>query len=192
MREDTEMTKNTKMTLLVLLAAALVIPLADLQAREAPSVIRVWDEHPLVGARVRVSAVNRTRYQVLGTVDRLDPDTLVVLERWIRGQHHRVAIPLAAIVKLELSSSGKQWSKDGAEIGAGTGAVAGVIIDAGIDDDNGGIEGTLIGGVVSALFGAVLGGSVGGAASGESWEEVPMYVVYESLKSRREPAPRVA
>lgn len=140
--------------------AALLMPAAA-AAQEAPAAVAV-------GSRVRVIAPGVTSAAVVGTVVRLDSVTLAVARDRL---HDTLAVPIAAVARIEASVYHTNRAPLIAGIGAGTGFVTGLTLGLGAGDDPPGTPNGKTGfhkGLVWGGIGAVLG-AVGGYFIGASW-----------------------
>lgn len=129
---------------------------------------RVSGQEPPAGARVRVQTSGPDERPLIGRLEQLAEDRLVLR---VKDQAEPVVIARADVVKLEVSQ-GRRVGK-GALIGAGCGAAAGAafaiaVCRPGVDCDPGGYA-LLFGGTAAGL-GAVVGAIAG---SGERWRESP-------------------
>lgn len=128
------------------------------------------------GQRVRVhSALARTP-ELIGGVQAIGPDTLVV--RYVEGggASAATAIPLAYISQLEVSrGQHSRWLR-GLVIGLAAGATTGVILGATSEGDwlFSKSDLALMGAVVMAPVGGAVGLVVGALTKSERWETVPV------------------
>ena len=169
----------------ILVAILAFVPLASVTAQEPPPV--------KVGDRVRVTAPDLGRRE--GTVQLLTTDSLVMRLKeyggWpvysargmpnisARGMPNRLAIPLASVTRLELSTPGGSRAGRGALIGLALGGIGGAV-GAGaacasstfFRDDSGGCA--VMGFAVFGASGALLGAIIGAMTTSTRWEEVPL------------------
>jgi hypothetical protein len=173
-------------TRMVWLAAALVVTMSvEALAQDEPTVG--------VGSRVRVSAPEVAGDELIGTVDTVRNDTLVVLAGdpsvlWI--------VPFPSIAKLEVSSGKRSHAGRGAGIGFLAGLVIGGAIGYASGDENCGGSGwgslciekselAVAAGLGFGLVGIGIGALVGSGFEAERWAYVPL----ENI--RVGPAPQV-
>ncbi len=128
-----------------------------------------------VGDRVRVTTPDVRRRQ--GTVQLLTTDSLVMRPKY--GAPHRLAVPLAAVTRLELSVPGGSRAGRGALIGLGVAGLGGAVLggaacasDPWFQDAAGACA--AIGFGVFGASGALLGAIIGAMITGTRWEEVPL------------------
>ncbi len=151
----------------ILVAILAFVPLTSATAQEPPSV--------KVGDRVRVTAPDLRRRE--GTVQLLTTDSLVMRPEY--GAPHRLAIPLASITSLELSTPGGSRAGQGALIGLALGGVGGAFAAAAACPSDQFLKASAgacaIGGaVIVGAGGALVGAIVGAMITGTRWEEVPL------------------
>ncbi len=151
----------------ILVAILAFVPLTSATAQEPPPV--------KVGDQVRVTATDLGRRE--GTVQLLTTDSLVMRPEY--GAPNRLAIPLASVTRLELSTPGGSRAGRGALIGLALGGFGGAAA-AGtacgnstlFEDDAGACA--AIGFGVFGASGALVGAIVGSMITGGRWEEVPL------------------
>ncbi len=124
------------------------------------------------GARVRVTAQDLNISRSIGEVERVDPDTLV-----INLETSQMAIPMAAVQRIDISRGLKSNTLKGTLYGAlagglAFGTVAGVLIEG---DDFWGL-GVFIYAVSGLAAGAGLGALIGSGWHTEHWNQVPLPV----------------
>ena len=180
----------------ILVAILAFVPLASATAQEPPPV--------KVGDRVRVTAPDVRRRE--GTVQLLTTDSLVmrpVYGAWpvysayvapkysAYGAPNRLAIPLASITSLELSTPGGSRMGQGALIGLAIGGIGGAVAagtacgsDPWFRDAAGACA--AIGFGVFGASGALLGAIVGAMITGTRWEEVPLDRLRVSVGPQRD------
>lgn len=155
----------------------LVLPLVA-----APLVAQVSTVRPVIpyGAalsgevRVRAPAIAKSR--IFGTVQRANPDTLVLRSVTPAGADTVLAIPVAAISRLQVSTG----TRSNAGKGLGIGLLAGGLAGAGIGALSCRDEGNLLGssgcakilGILGAGAGAILGVIIGSTSRSDVWGEV--------------------
>ncbi|MGD2152448.1 MAG: hypothetical protein PVG79_04220 [Gemmatimonadales bacterium] len=125
-----------------------------------------------VGDRVRVRA--QTLYgPLVGAVTALSADTLHIQ---IEQQATTVAIPLAAVTRIEVSRGRKSNFLRGVALGGVVGALAGVFAGfiTGEDSMLTPPEAALACGTVGAGAGALVGGIIGAATGTDRWVAVPL------------------
>ena len=162
--------------------AALCLTLAFLSAGYAPAAAQ---SAVAPGARVRITAPYLDRE--IGTLIALTADTL--LARGPRGD--TLAVPVAAISRLEVSRGRRKHTWRGAGIGLLVGTAAGAAISAAtyhesdrscpatdsfcgfdVSPDRG--ETVIAGAVLGGALGAAVGGVVGASRRKEAWRVVPL------------------
>ena len=136
------------------------------------------ESSPVVpGARVRIKARSVSKHRLVGTVVTVGPDTLQ-----FRSKKHAapLAIPIASLEKLDVSTGSKGNFANGAIMGLVSGGAVGAIIGLAAGDDESGflqfsaqdkaaMAGGLLGGV-GLLFGAAIGASI----KSDKWESVSL------------------
>ena len=114
--------------------------------------------------------------QIVGTVVRLDSDSLVVSE----GEAESLAIPLASVARIEVSMGQKRNAGTGALIGLLVGVGSGALAGYSAGDDEPGIisftagEKAALGGVLLGAVGLVIGTVYGPAEKTEKWKPVSL------------------
>ncbi len=158
----------------MLVAILAFVPLASATAQEPPPV--------KVGDRVRVTAPD---VRSAGIVQLLTTDSLVMHPEYVfvmRPENvapNRLAIPLASVTRLELSTPGGSRAGQGALIGLGIAGLGGAaLLGAGcasdqLTEDAAG-RCAAIGFGVFGASGALVGAIVGSMITGGRWEEVPL------------------
>ncbi|MGZ8494175.1 MAG: hypothetical protein ACXWZS_18370, partial [Gemmatirosa sp.] len=122
------------------------------------------------GALVRVHDADPRVRWTRGTIVRVQHDTLHLRDSW-RGRP--VAVPLAAIARVEVQGKGKQGA--GIAVGALVGAVLGAATTA-MEAKSGGVV------LVGALVNGLLGAGIGALATRKRW--VPLWPA-DSVASTR-------
>jgi len=152
--------------LLVLLLGSAVLP--EVVAQK-PTLVQP-------GQRVRVQSALARTPELIGGVQSISPDTLVVRHADGAGASAATAIPLVYITRLEVSrGQHSRWAR-GLLIGLGVGATTGVILGATSDSDwlFSKSDLALMGAVVMAPVGGFVGLVVGALTKSERWETVPL------------------
>ena len=162
-----------------LVAVLAVAPLTRLIAQEPPPV--------KVGDRVRVTAPHEDIFRDIGTLARIDADTLVVGAR---------AIAVEWVTRLEVSRGQKSRVGRGAVVGGLIGgaiglglAIAWVANDCEFADTSGcGSEVGIIaaGAAIVGLPGAGIGAAIGAVQRTDRWEEVPLDRLRVSFAPQRD------
>ena len=120
-----------------------------------------------VGDRIRVMAPSVALEHFVGTVLKLDADSL-----WIDSEERGLlTIPLRALVALEVSRGKKKNALTGLGIGVLGGATAGwLILSSGHNDIDPRPFGAIIGGAAGGLVGLIIGANT----QPDRWEPVPL------------------
>lgn len=131
--------------------------------------------HVIPGARVRMTAPTITTARIVGNVMAINADT-IILKR--ASQFSPLAVPLAAVTKLEVSRSRIPRGKNSLK-GAGYGLLAGITIGgifgaANTDADAPSGVYVLAGVAFFGSLGLVTGGVIGAVSGNERWEQVPL------------------
>ncbi len=163
----------------ILVAILAFVPLASATAQEPPPV--------KVGDRMRVTAPDLRGRE--GTVQLLTTDSLVMHPEY--GAPNRLAMLLASVTRLELSTPGGSRAGRGALIGFALGGVGGAAAagtacgnSAWFRDDSAGCAALGFG--VFGAGGALLGAIIGAMITGTRWEEVPLDRFRVSLGPQRD------
>lgn len=159
-------------------AALLVLLASTSQAQQGSS----------AQARVRISTIvfGSDPFQLTGTLVRLDPDTLAIEQEHDRT---RIAVPVAAIRRFEMSAGQRTRTGKGALYGLIGGVVGGagsVVLLCALDEDGcdepgsplgtGGVAafGATIVGLGLGLVGTGVGAIVGSRIRSERWQELSL------------------
>lgn len=141
-----------------------------------------------LSGNVRVRAPSIAKSRIFGTVDRATPDTLVLRGFTAAGADTILAIPVAAITRLQVSIGTHRNAGRGLGIGLLAGGLAGAGIGAlscsGTSKffDSG--DCALILGVLGAGAGAVVGLIAGSLTQSDRWVEVPTHSLRVSVDWR--------
>lgn len=169
-----------------LVAMLVVMATVDLSAQQ---------EMPVEpGDRVRVSAPGVVEGQVVGTIEKLSPDTCVLQ---VEDQLWPVVLPLASVTRLEVSRGSGSKTGLGILIGAGVGFLGGYLIgtQSSLCEECGGSSSGKTGlafGTFLGLLGAAAGGELGAKNRVERWEDVPIERLRVSIRMYRASALGIA
>lgn len=122
-----------------------------------------------------MTASTITTTWIVGTVVTLNADTIVLRHE---SQTSALAVPLAAVTKLEVSGGRIPRGKNGLK-GAGLGLFAGITIGGILGAANTGTDATskvyvMAGAAFFGTTGLVTGGIIGAVSGNERWEQVPL------------------
>jgi hypothetical protein len=128
------------------------------------------------GQRVRVQSALARTPELIGGVQAISPDTLVVRHDVGAGASAATAIPLIYITRLEVSRGQHSRWLTGLVVGLAAGATTGVILGATSESDFLFSKSSmaLMGAVVMAPIGGAVGLVVGALTKTERWETVPL------------------
>jgi hypothetical protein len=130
------------------------------------------------GQRVRVQSTVAHTPVLIGAVEAIGADTLVVRHDDGAGAGVATAIPLSSIARLQVSRGRHSKWLTGLVLGAGVGAAAGAIIGAATHDENdflfSAAGDAVLGAIVLTPVGALTGMVIGLLVKTERWRTVPL------------------
>jgi hypothetical protein len=178
--------KNKILLFLSILGLFWTMPVLGQQAEECSIV---------VGSRVRVSTggyiigkkqfkAGRKGYRLIGTVERLQPDTLV-LKTDISPEP--VVIPIALVERFDVSRGRKKSrTLEGAGIGFAIGAGLGAFLIKGTsENDLSDSDAALIGAGLMAIPGTLIGAMIGANKDNEKWETVDLAQIRSGISKNQ-------
>jgi hypothetical protein len=137
------------------------------------------------GQRVRVQSTVAHTPVLIGAVEAVGTDTLVVRRADGAGAGVATAMPLSSIARLQVSRGRHSKWLTGLALGAGVGAASGAVIGAATHKDNDILFSTgdnaVLGAIVFTPVGALTGMVIGLLVKTERWQTVPLDRVSPSM-----------